>query len=795
MKTRSTWLKWGIAVFLVALGLFADRGIYLGENALDLLPDTEVSGDIQLLERIGLVNRVFISLEIDRSQAGISRDRAEQMLKTSAIQVGSALASDPLFTKALYRLPSGHEWEVFDQLWSHLPALLTRKDLEQIHTQLSPTGINQAIRQDFALLNSPAGLIIKEQIRRDPLGLSRLLMKRLSGLCGKFAAQIRDGFLFSKDGRSCLIWAESALPLTNSRAAERVEKEVQRALKGGLVHGVRARVIGTLPHTLANARAVRTDLRRLLPLASLILFIFFFLIFRDPRVLLVVAIPFMAAPMAIAILTLLYDRVSSIALGFGIVLLGISVDPAIHIYLALSRDPGAKDAILSGLKRPVILSTATTLAVFVVLLFSDVPSQRQMAALALAGVSLAVILAWILVPTLATRKPGISMGQSIIPALRYPRLKLILWGLFLAGGVLAWPSLHYSGGLETLDMLTPKIKADEAHFRATWGPVRDETFIVAAGDTLSQALDRNDQVYEGLRRHSISGIWSISPILPGPHTQARNIAGWESFWKRQGPGTIKAIEHIGTELGFTSEAFSPFFEWLSARPVPLKPDIFLSGPLSPLIYSMLHLPDRHNIKTHTDNGHEILITTIVPDAPGTWPMVKRLGERIPGVSVLSNSKWRSSIEILLRRDLTRLSIAAAILIVCLVWFFFQRPISVLATLAPVLSALSSMIIFDCLTTRDINLMHIFIGIMVIGISVDYGIFVVCACQRAISKAPFFAVSMCAVSTLSGFGVLALARHPALHTLGATVLVGIGAAWPTALWITPALMKLYNRDKT
>jgi len=148
-----------------------------------------------------------------------------------------------------------------------------------------------------------------------------------------------------------------------------------------------------------------------------------------------------------------------------------------------------------------------------------------------------------------------------------------------------------------------------------------------------------------------------------------------------------------------------------------------------------------------------------------------------------------------RHDVTRLSVAAGLLIVCLMWFFFQRPMPVLAALAPVLSALSFMAIFNYLCNKDINLMHILIGIMVIGISVDYGIFVVCAFQRAISKTTFFAVSMCAVSTLSGFGVLTLAEHPALHTLGATVLVGIGAAWPTALWITPVILKPYNGNET
>jgi len=530
VNTKSVWLKWGIAFFLAAFGLFAARGIHLGEDALDLLPDSAVRGDIQLLQRMGLVNRVFISLEINPSQTTVSRNGIEQALKTSARQVGSVLAENPVFREVLYQLPPGYEWRLLDQLWSHLPALLAEEDLRRIQSQLTTDGLNQALSEDFALLNSPAGLPLKEQIRRDPLGLSRLLIKRLSRLRGEFTGQIRDGFFFSQDGRSCLIWAESALPLTDSKAAEQVQGEVQKALKQGLVHGVSARIVGALPHTLANARTVQKDLRKLLPLATLTLFIFFFLIFRDPRALLVVGIPFMAAPVAIAVLRLFYDRVSAIALGFGIVLLGIAVDSAIHIYLALSRSPGGKDAVLKGVKRPVILSTATTLAVFVVLLFSEVPSHRQMAALAITGVFLAVVLAWILVPTLAIRKPRILKEEHIKPGLRYSKSKLILWGLLLAAGALAWTRLHYNGNLQTLDMITPKIKADEAHFRATWGPAGDEAFVLVSGSTLSQALDRNDRVYEELQHHSISGLRSISPILPGPCLQAQNISNWNVFW-------------------------------------------------------------------------------------------------------------------------------------------------------------------------------------------------------------------------------------------------------------------------
>jgi len=52
-----------------------------------------------------------------------------------------------------------------------------------------------------------------------------------------------------------------------------------------------------------------------------------------------------------------------------------------------------------------------------------------------------------------------------------------------------------------------------------------------------------------------------------------------------------------------------------------------------------------------------------------------------------------------------------------------------------------------------------------------------------------AVSLCALSTLIGFGVLAFAEHPALHALGITVLVGIGAAWPVALLVSPAFLTI------
>ena len=112
---------------------------------------------------------------------------------------------------------------------------------------------------------------------------------------------------------------------------------------------------------------------------------------------------------------------------------------------------------------------------------------------------------------------------------------------------------------------------------------------------------------------------------------------------------------------------------------------------------------------------------------------------------------------------------------------------VVATLAPVSSALAGMSLFASLSGQELNTMHVLMGIMVIGLCVDYGVFSVCAHSYGITRTTRKAVSICAVSSCIGFGVLAFANHPALYSLGVTVLVGISVAWPTALWVTPAIL--------
>ncbi|MBU0729656.1 MAG: MMPL family transporter [Proteobacteria bacterium] len=799
MKKNSGVIRWAIVLLVVALCGYWANGLEIGEDALDMLPGEAVRGDLQLLQRIGLVDRVFINFEIPAAtSAAGALDADIEALKKSAAGVASALSRSSHFKDVTCKLPEGYEWELFRALKTAMPALLSQDDYLEIETLLGEGKLREILNTNFLLLNSLAGLPLKQQVVSDPLGLSAMVMKHLDALRGEFDLVIRDGYFFSRDGRNCLLWAQSVEPLTNSRSAEKVQLELDAVLEQHLVPGVKARIIGSLPHTLANSRTIRADLGRLVPAAMIVLVVLILVAMRDLRGLLVVCIPFLAAPVAVASLMLIYENVSAMALGFGVVLLGIAVDFAIHIFYALSRERGSEREIISRLRKPVFLASCTTIGVFVVLLFSAVPSHRQMALLAIFGVAFAVIFSWLLIPTLVKKRgsllamPGDTAGVSLVAFSGGGRFFFfILWAGLIISGIIAWPHLRYNGDLKKLDVPNEQVMADEAHFISTWKQGGDQSFVVVEGKDLAEALNRNDRVHAYLFSKKIKGFQSVAPVMPGPLVRENNISLWQSFWSRNQKKLGEDLARIGPETGFTATAFEPFLRWIQEPVARLADEDILNSPMRPMLVSLLRLPEAGTAGSGTG---EFLATTIVAESAESVNALQDLSRDLPEAHVLSSARWRSQVERLLRHDIVKLSSAAGVLVILLIGIFFRRPRIVLAVMAPVLSALAAMAVFDYLTTRDLNLMHVLMGIMVIGLSVDYGIFVVCACQRGMTRHAVIAVSICAASTLTGFGVLSFATHPALHALGVTVLAGIGAAWPTALFITPVIMGKNHGEK-
>ena len=89
-------------------------------------------------------------------------------------------------------------------------------------------------------------------------------------------------------------------------------------------------------------------------------------------------------------------------------------------------------------------------------------------------------------------------------------------------------------------------------------------------------------------------------------------------------------------------------------------------------------------------------------------------------------------------------------------------------------------------------------IFVIGVGGDYSLFMVLAeleplrgyQERTASTGG--AVTLCALTTLFGVGVLVLARHPALFSIGLTALLGISFSLLATLFLVPPCMNWIGR---
>ena len=113
---------------------------------------------------------------------------------------------------------------------------------------------------------------------------------------------------------------------------------------------------------------------------------------------------------------------------------------------------------------------------------------------------------------------------------------------------------------------------------------------------------------------------------------------------------------------------------------------------------------------------------------------------------------------------------------------------------PVITGL--MVMFGVMGWRGIefNLFNIIATILVIGLSVDLGIFMVSRVSEGYDSNTGRAVLLGGMTSLVGMGALTLAHHPALYSIGITVLLGMCGAIPSALLVIPAFLNSKKESK-
>jgi uncharacterized protein len=784
------FLGWSAFLCLCLFGLLR---LEVGENAAAMLPDQgPAARDFQFLQQAPFAQRVLVSLE---DMTGLGPERLTETSLALARELNSL--GEPLIANAVAGPPAttGGGLDLLQLLLHRLPRLVTEQDLALLAQRLAPKELERRLGLAREQLLGPQGLVLQEIILQDPLDLRTLGLSKLRQVNLLPGMRLHNGAFLSRDGKHALVVATTDITMTDMRGAAGLLAAVDRAIQRTTPPEIRAGVICGHRYTLANADAIKKDLGLILPLSIVGLAALFALVVRTWRILFVLLAPALAFLGGVAALSLtpFFPVVSGVTLGFGGVLMGISVDFSLHVFTALRRTPREdRSRVLAELTRPLLYSGVTTAGAFCLMLLSDLPGVRQLSVFALAGLATALATALFLLPYLplgAERPP--STKRTIRPRGRgYSGLVLAVWLLALL--VLGWfgRGLVLHGDLRQLALQPPQLLQAEEDFRQTWGDVRGQAMVFAPAPTLEQALVLNDAAYQTMDEHLPEAqrhtVLSLAPLLPSQARQDANLHAWQEFWAKRIALLRQRFQAEAKALDFAPRAFAPFFQYLERTANGgldyMTPEDLHEVGLGPLLDILIQGADAP--------GQERLLLTLADDTPELRQLFGM--DSGPGEPrLVSQERFREEMGQALERDFSRFMLLAGGVVLLLVLALFRSPIRSAAALAPVLTALATLGGGMALAFGGLNIYGVVAAVLSIGLAVDYGIFMAWRPLHSLDHGVERAVTLSALSTLLGFGVLALATHPALHTLGLAVLLGLAGALPAALLVTPAIQRGRN----
>jgi len=660
-----------------------------------------------------------------------------------------------------------------------IPGLMDAQAMAKLPDRIAEAAVRDALQRDIRLMRNPQGIALRELVAMDPLGICAETMKALMLQNQGNGLRFNQGALLSADGRYALILAEPAESMADSEAARAVMARVREAIRA-LPEGTEILVAGGHRHTEENADVIQADMQRVLPLSLAFLVLAYLIFVRTWKGLAIVLLPSASLMVAAAFTALVYGSLSGIVLGFGSVVLCIAADYAIHVYYAMRSGEDVPDA-LTRLTFPVLFGAVTTFAAFLAFSSSSIPCIIQMGTLATMGIVMAVLLSLVVLPhILAGGKPACAHAAIQPTGMRVRSRPLLCFWAVMGAAILCllW-NISVNGDIRTLSYVSGSIREDEARLRESFGALRERGMFAVSGATMQEALARNDAVWEALRENASQNGWDISiltslaPIMPSEATQRSRHGAWKHFWAAHAGVTMQRLDAASAAAGFTDGAFSPFREWIAAPPPLVTPELLRQGGFD--LVSML---------TRENQSSALVYSLVQGD---TIPASARDILQGHGALFVSGATFREEMDAVTRTELLRLGSISLLAILVLSAALLRSPTRMGMTLLPVGAALCAVLAAFKLAGMSLNIFHAMALPLVICLSVDYGIFILANLEGRLHRESRMGVFLSGITTLSGFCVLLLAKHPALHSLGLSVTVGLSAALLTAFTALPRLV--------
>lgn len=705
---------------------------------------------------------------------------------------------------------------------------LTDEQFAEARQRLTREGMAEQFRRNEQLIAAPgpAAGAMSKTIELDPLRLHEFLLDRLVAMrpIQPAAGTSSDAFL-SPDARSILIRISGTQPPSQIEFAKQMTATLARVAESVNVDNLQLDLSGAYPIAAHSATKIRSDTILSIVSSVISLALLFGIVYRTPIRLFHLAM----APVAIGVLlgfgaySLFKTTITPLTAVIGGVLAGIGIDYSLHYltHYQERRRAGrtAAEAIFDttdSIGTAMFAAWATSVVGFFAIGFASVRMLQDFALAGALGLAGAFVCTLVLLPAILVvvdRKPATRFR----PASRIKLDAVVGWSvrarrfLIPAGVVIMLLPII---GL-AFDRSAIELESDLTILHPRPNPPLDAQTTIAkamgispgsllvhlSADSDEKLLSLAHQVQEKLTSQlakdaGITSTLGIATILPDPRKAQARIA-------QAGPALAERVlgdfDAAIAGSSFSAEAFAPYRGFLktlltqtSAPSIDslggydqLRQSFLPSVAPKPgeLRESMMLVFTRDSLDQRADRQRVLeVVRTQLGGMPGVVPT---------GMAIISHD-----IEATIHRDLPKLVGLAVLVVGVYLLVHFRSVNDAMLALLPTCFSLACVLGVMELTGQRLNLVNIVAIPLLIGIDVDYGIFLVGIARSRSSHDDLAArlatscqaILLCALTTLLGFGSIYFTSIPAIQSLGLAVSAGvIGCAIGSIFLLTPILL--------
>lgn len=736
-------------VLLLAAGCGALLTRVRPDESIHAMIPAAVREKVELFEHSPLNKKIFAVVRAANAESAVeAADELRQELTDNNL-VRAPFAPGPDFALTLFHA---------------LPARFTQADASAADATLSPEYVSQKMRENYENLLSMEGFLLKPLISADPLGLTGLVTHKLAALGAGTGLDFRGGFLSSPDGKTLIALYDYAGEESFKGAEDFSRRFTGLAAKLG--GNVQAFYLGGLRYTVENISVIRADLWRVTALALAALAAVFFVFLRRKSALLIYLLPFIILPPAALVTCAVFGGISGITLGFGSVVAGLSADYSIYLFFAMQKGRRSPQETVRLLRKHLLCNFMTSSLCFAALFCSSVELFKQIAVFSVTGLTCALLLALYVFPPFWADGTEETHGSPLLTVRTLPK-KWAVGIVFatLVFGVWGVTHTNFSGDIEDLNSTSAVFKAQKAVFDEAFSQAAsDNALVFVKGSSLENALENNEKASV-----LFPAPLAVSGVLPSARAKRENATRWNAFWNAARTQYARLLlDEESAKLGLNPSAFAPFWQQLK-NPAPDEFD-----------FTQLYNP-----AAKLKDG-AFAVVNVVPNTSANEAAAKRAG-----AVFVSGAGLKKELLASVRGEAVKIVILSLIFNLLAVFAVFKKLRETLFCFIPVV--LAGGFTFGCFWAFGVkvNLFVLVFLPLLTGLGIDYGIFQVMKFRsggREHAVYPPTALWTAGLSTLAGFGVLALAKHGVLFIMGLSSFLGICGAILAAQFVLPAFLE-------